>query len=115
MIDSSLSPSMCLVKVSEDEDKSSESPAHPLDKIRARQPPTRKRLTMPYRISPLLSLMADVNGAQTMPSIFDSAVRKSSFFGKLCYDAPKVRKNLDTWDSLSRESGAYEEILRVVQ
>lgn len=69
---------------------------------------------MPYRISPLLSLMADVNGAQTMPSIFDSAVRKSSVFGKLCYDAPKIRKNLDTWDSLSRESSAYEEILRVV-
>lgn len=67
---------------------------------------------MPNKISPLLSLIADVHGPQKMPSMFDTVGRKSVFAQFLNNDALKVHKNLDTWDSnLSHESSAYEEII----
>ena len=59
--------------------------------VRQRQPPAKKRLTMPNVVSPLLSLIVDYHGAQTIPSIFDSVARKS-IFGLRKQDALKVRK-----------------------
>ena len=69
---------------------------------------------MPNVVSPLLSLIVDIHGAQTIPSIFDSVARKS-IFGLRKQDAPKIQKQLEAWDFVSHEnSSACEEIVRVV-
>ena len=90
------SSSSSMMLVAEDDSAEGNQNVHnkPINKttmVRQRQPPAKKRLTMPNVVSPLLSLIADFQGAQTIPSIFDSVARKS-IFGLRKQDAPKVRK-----------------------
>ena len=89
------SSSSMLLAVEDDSAEGNQSVnTKPMDKntmVRQRQPPAKKRLTMPNVVSPLLSLIVDLHGAQTIPSIFDSVARKS-IFGLRKQDAPKVNK-----------------------